>query len=192
MASDIIITWDPGIQLKPWETHTNGDEMGTLRAGAGSLLSWTCPMMCWSARSKEKRVSGELLKGSFGEAVSIVTVTLLIRKSLTVIFFCYFNYSLISEELFWIYGTFLTWLFWHLKVTQIQGLHNMASVSPHPFSSLYSNSKQRSHLFSLKTSALVFVFPLIIVPQTYIISLPNLLIKAFCRHSPIHLQHYSL
>lgn len=45
-------------------------------------------------------------------------------------FFCYFNYSLISEELFWIYGTFLTRLFWHFKVTQIQGLHNKASIFP--------------------------------------------------------------
>lgn len=50
--------------------------------------------------------------------------------SLLLSFFCYFNYSLISEELFWIYGTFLTRLFWHFKVTQIQGLHNMASISP--------------------------------------------------------------
>lgn len=48
--------------------------------------------------------------------------------SLLLSFFCYFNYSLISEELFWIYGTFLTRLFWHFKVTQIQGLHNMASI----------------------------------------------------------------
>lgn len=48
--------------------------------------------------------------------------------SLLLSFFCYFNYSLISEELFWIYGTFLTRLFWHFKVTQIQGLHNMESI----------------------------------------------------------------
>lgn len=112
--------------------------------------------------------------------------------SLLLSFFCYFNYSLISEELFWIYGTFLTRLFWHFKVTQIQGLHNMASIFSPPSPLYTQNSKQRNHLFPLKTSALVFVFPLIIVPPTYIISLSNLLIKAFCRHCLIHLHHYIL
>lgn len=45
-------------------------------------------------------ISGALLKGSVCEAVSTVTMAFLIRKFLTVIFSCYFNYSLISEELF--------------------------------------------------------------------------------------------
>lgn len=137
------------------EKHVHMGRRHGLREKSFTVFShWFVPWWVETPEDMKKDVSGELLKGSFWAAQSTVTMAFLIRKFRTVIFFLYFNYSFISEELFWIYGTFLTRLFWHFKVTQIQGLHNMASTP----SLLYTQILNKKAICSLWKHQPLFSF----------------------------------